>query len=176
MISSFRFPDITPQRRAAGGAMLFIRLDLAGKSKDRRPGYIPGQKAYDAATANAPRILIVEDVLMAAWHLESLVHDLNFDLGGLAANGEEAIERADDLKPNVLLMDINLGKGMDGIEAARRICETVNTAVVFISAYTDDASLDRIKQTFPAAPVLAKPVTLEALRAAIAAVCKTKHD
>ena len=175
MISISRFPDMGSQGQGVSGAMQFIRLDFAGESKDKPPNYIPGREGKDSAKDNAPRILLVEDVLMAAWHLEALVHDLDFELSGLAANGEEAIERANDLKPNLLLMDINLGKGMDGIEAARRICETIDTEVVFVSAYGDAGNRDRAKQAFPQAPLLAKPVTLAALRAAIEAVFKSKE-
>jgi CheY-like chemotaxis protein len=108
--------------------------------------------------------------------LESLVQDLKLQPCGLAAHGEAAIEQAAELEPNLLLMDINLGTGMDGIEAARRIRETIDAAVIFVTAYNDPATLERIERAFPGAPVLAKPVTLEALRAAIVVVRKTKLD
>ena len=124
------------------------------------------------STADAPRILIVEDILLVAWHLESLVRELDYEVCGLATDGEHAIEQAADSAANVLLMDVNLGDGMDGIEAARRIRETAPAAVVFVTAYNTSPYIDRIEEAFPGAPILAKPVTRDRLRAAIVAARK----
>lgn len=168
MNSTFCFLENGIRPRAASG----MGLNLASEGQDKPLGSVPEQENEKSEFPGAPRILIAEDMLLAAWHLESLVHDLNFQLCGLAADGKEAVERANALIPNLLLVDINLGKGIDGIESARRIRETIDTAVVFVTAYNDAASLARIRQAFPTAPVLTKPVTLGALRIAIAAVSK----
>jgi CheY-like chemotaxis protein len=129
-------------------------------------------KDEEYSTPAAPRVLIVEDVLLVAWHLESLALELGYEVCGLATDGQDAIEQAADAAANVLLMDVNLGEGMDGIEAARRIRETAPAALVFVTAYNAPPYTERIEQAFPGTPILAKPVTRETLRAAIAAARK----
>ncbi|HEY0438660.1 MAG TPA: response regulator, partial [Xanthobacteraceae bacterium] len=71
------------------------------------------------------------------------------------------------LEADLVLMDINLKGNIDGIEAARRIRELVDTYVIFITAYSDPATLARIQETVPGAPVLSKPVAPGRLGAAI---------
>jgi CheY-like chemotaxis protein len=136
------------------------------------PGKTASAKDDDVLAEDPPRVLVVEDLLLVAWHLESLLRELDFEVCGLASDGQDAIEQAADSAANVLLMDINLGEGIDGIEATRRIRETTPAAVVFVTAYTDAPNLEKIEQAFPGAPVLAKPVTRERLRAAIVAARK----
>ena len=116
------------------------------------------------------RVLIVEDELFVAWHLESLVRDLKYDVCGLVPDGEGAVEQAADLDADLVLMDISLSGEMDGIEAARRIRQGRDTPIIFITAYSDAATLARIKELVPHAPVLAKPISPDRLRTAIAGV------
>jgi CheY-like chemotaxis protein len=172
---TFTFPCVDntgSAPRGASHAPLCISLHLSKGDKEKSPGRTLSPKREDISAADAPRILIVEDTLLVAWHLESLLRELNFEVCGLAANGEDAIEQATESAPNVLLMDVNLGKGIDGIEAARRIRQSRNSAVIFITAYSDAANLERIERAFPGAPILTKPVTPEHLRAAIITVRK----
>jgi CheY-like chemotaxis protein len=133
----------------------------------------PSQQSSVGPSTEAPRILIIEDVLFVAWDLESMLQDLGFDVCGLAPTGEAAIELAARLTPNFLLVDINLGPGIDGIEAARRICTTRDAAVVFVTAYGDAANRERIRRAFPGAPVVVKPATPDSLQMAITAARKT---
>ena len=73
--------------------------------------------------ADGLRVVIVEDELLVAWHLESLVRDQHHEVCALVPDGEGAIEQAGDLDADLVLMDIRLAGRMDGIEAARRIRE-----------------------------------------------------
>jgi CheY-like chemotaxis protein len=123
-------------------------------------------------TSDALRVLIVEDELLVAWHLESLVRDQHHEVCSLVPDGEGAIEQAGDLDADLVLMDIRLAGRMDGIEAARRIRESHGTPVIFITAHGDPATRDHIARVLPGTPVLAKPVTGDKLRDAIAAVRK----
>jgi CheY-like chemotaxis protein len=93
----------------------------------------------------------------------------------LVPDGEGAVEQASDLEADLILMDISLSGDMDGIEAARRIRQDRNTPIIFITAYSDPATLERIKQRVPNAPVLAKPISGERLRTAIAAVLQNRQ-
>jgi CheY-like chemotaxis protein len=126
----------------------------------------------DRAADSAPRALIVEDELLLAWHLESMVRDQHFEVCGLVPDGEGAIEQASDLDVDLILMDIRLAGGMDGIEAARRIRAQRDTPIIFVTAHGDADTRARIERIVPGAPVLSKPVSAELLRQAIAAVTK----
>jgi CheY-like chemotaxis protein len=123
-------------------------------------------------TKSSPRVLIVEDELLVAWHLESLARDLNLDVCSLVPDGDGAIEQAVDHDVDLILMDIRLAGGMDGIEAARRIRQQRNTPIIFITAHGDDATRAKVEKVLPGVPVLAKPITGERLKEAIAAVMK----
>lgn len=97
-------------------------LTNANEKSPRR--LAPSQQSDVWPSTEVSRILIFEDMLFVAWDLESMLQGLGFDVCGLAPTGEAAIELAAGLNPNFLLVDINLGHGIDGIEAARRICAT----------------------------------------------------
>jgi CheY-like chemotaxis protein len=118
---------------------------------------------------NGARVLIVEDELLVAWHLESLARELNLEVCALVPDGDGAIEHATDLDVDLVLMDIRLAGGMDGIEAARRIRENRDTPIIFITAHGDAVTRAHIERIVPGAPVLAKPITSQHLRDAIAA-------
>ncbi|MGB0129325.1 MAG: response regulator, partial [Rhodocyclaceae bacterium] len=68
-----------------------------------------------------PRLLIVEDERIIALDLRQRLQHLDYDVCGMAARGEDAIRLARDLKPDIVLMDIHLESGSDGIEAAQAI-------------------------------------------------------
>jgi DNA-binding NarL/FixJ family response regulator len=72
--------------------------------------------------------------------------------------------------PDVVLMDVRLEGGREGIEAARWVREVCHSEVVFITACTDSETLKRIRQLVPGAPVLPKPVSHTRLAEAVAAV------
>jgi CheY-like chemotaxis protein len=135
---------------------------------------IPASQAAEPVrkTGDALRVLIVEDELLVAWHLESLVRDQSLEVCALVPDGQGAIEQAGDLDADLILMDIRLAGRMDGIEAARRIRENRGTPIIFITAHGDPTTRAHIERTVPGAPVLAKPVTGERLREAIAAVIR----
>ena len=124
------------------------------------------------STSQVPRVLIVEDELLVAWHLESLAREQNLEVCGLVPDGDGAIEQATDLDADLILMDIRLAGRMDGIEAARRIRDQRDTPIIFITAHGDPATRAQIEQVLPGTPVLAKPITAERLKEAIASVMK----
>jgi DNA-binding response OmpR family regulator len=119
-----------------------------------------------------PRVLIVEDELLVAWHLEALSRELNLEVCAIVPDGDGAIEHAIDLDVDLVLMDIRLAGGMDGVEAARRIRQSRDTPIIFITAHGDVATRAHVEQIVPGAPVLAKPITAQHLRDAIAAASR----
>src|ERR1043165_2048392 len=120
--------------------------------------------------ARSPRVLIVEDELLVAWHLESLIREQSLEVCGLVPDGDGAVEQAADLDVDLVLMDVRLAGRMDGIEAARRIREQRNTTIIFITAHGDPTTRAHIERLLPGTPVLAKPITSQGLKDAIASV------
>ncbi|OWK34618.1 hybrid sensor histidine kinase/response regulator [Fimbriiglobus ruber] len=99
-------------------------------------------------------ILVVEDDLIIARGIEKRLKALGYRVAGPVATGEEAVRRAAELRPDMILMDINLGGGIDGVEAAALIRRRSDVPVVFLTAHSDDATLQRAKVTEPHGYVL----------------------
>src|SRR5262245_18365833 len=95
------------------------------------------------------QILVVEDEGIVARGIQSGLESMGYEVPSLCASGEEAIEKATSLQPDLVLMDIVLRGDMDGIEAARRIRERLDIPVVFLSAYEDENTLGRAKTIEP---------------------------
>ena len=113
------------------------------------------------------RVLIVEDELLIAMSLESMVEDFGYTVCATAASGEEAVSKAIQTRPDVILMDINLGQGIDGVEAARRTRETLKARIVFVTAYGAASVMARIGSDIPDAIIVNKPVDSGTLLSAI---------
>lgn len=97
----------------------------------------------------APRVLVVEDENIVAKDIVQSLKNTGYAVAGMAASGEEAISKAEALKPDLVLMDIMLQGEMDGIEAARRITVELGLPVVYLTAYADADTLARAKVTTP---------------------------
>ncbi len=106
---------------------------------------------------NRKKIFIVEDESLFALELESRLTSLGYTVCGIAANGKEAIKKTMKLQPDMVLMDIQLKGDMDGIETARKLKENYSLPVIFLTAYSDKATLQRAKQTQPLG-YLVKPI------------------
>lgn len=94
-------------------------------------------------------VLIVEDESIVRKDIRQTVQTLGYTVVGEAGNGEEAIELAVELRPDVVLMDIMLKGDMSGIEAALMIRARAGLAVIFLTAYADDDTLSRAKIAQP---------------------------
>ena len=104
------------------------------------------------------RALIVEDETLFAMGLAVDMQALGFAPCDLAANGQDAFLKAMEDQPDIVLMDVNLEGGREGIEAARWLREVCEIPIVFITAYTDHDTVARIHKQVPGAPVIAKSV------------------
>jgi len=94
-------------------------------------------------------VLIVEDEAIVAADLASKLGQLGYEVIGTEARGEDAVESAYRLKPEVVLMDIRLKGAMDGIEAAEAILRRHNAPVIYLTAHSDEATLVRAKLSQP---------------------------
>lgn len=95
------------------------------------------------------KILIVEDEALIALNIERQLGSLGHEVCGVVASGEEALDQAATLKPDLVLMDIHLAGAMEGIEAAALIRERFAIPSVYLTAHTDEATLARARQTDP---------------------------
>lgn len=134
-----------------------------------------------AANLNEPhggaapaRILVVEDESVVAHDLADTLAELGYVVIDIVATGEQAIERSLTTRPSVVLMDIRLAGAVDGIEAAVRIHAELDVPIIFLTAHSDDHTLQRAKHTYPLA-YLVKPFREAELRCAIE-IAIHKHE
>ncbi|MBT9493786.1 MAG: response regulator [Paucibacter sp.] len=111
----------------------------------------------------APRILIVEDEHIVARDLQQQLEELGYEAVGHAVSGEQGLAMATRLKPDLVLMDIQLGSAIDGISAAQQIRASLALPVVFLTAFAADDVLARAKLTEPFGYIL-KPFAERELR------------
>jgi PAS domain S-box-containing protein len=112
------------------------------------------------------RILIVEDEAIVAMDIRAQLSSMGYETVGTASTGENAVALARTLRPDLVLMDINLAGAMDGVAAAQVIRTDLVLPVVFLTAFSSDAVLARAKLTDPSGFIL-KPFSEPELRTAI---------
>jgi PAS domain S-box-containing protein len=118
------------------------------------------------ASMPGARILVVEDEGITAKHIESRLTGLGYEVPAIAQTGAEAIEKAEQIRPDLVLMDIQLKGEMDGVQAARQLSERFGVPVTYLTAFADDATLARAQDTAPYGYVV-KPFGERELHAAI---------
>jgi len=113
------------------------------------------------------KALIVEDNMLTAKDISGCLENEGYRIVGLVDNANDAINLAREHRPDIAILDINLGQGkMDGIECAKRINQFVKMPVIFLTAYADEGTLERASGTFPAS-YLVKPVNDNQLLASV---------
>jgi light-regulated signal transduction histidine kinase (bacteriophytochrome) len=85
------------------------------------------------------RIFVVEDEALILMEIRDRLEALGYEVCGTASRGDIAVERIAALRPDLVLMDINLAGEMDGVEAARQVRAKCDAPVVFLTAYSDPA-------------------------------------
>lgn len=99
-------------------------------------------------------ILVVEDEPLIAEDISGQLLENGFNVLAIANNAEEALGCVQKDWPDAILLDINLGDGMDGVELASVIKSKRDIPIVFLTSHADKATLDRAKQTIPAGYLL----------------------
>ncbi|MFQ3583875.1 MAG: response regulator, partial [Cyanobacteriota bacterium] len=94
-------------------------------------------------------ILVVEDEKIIAKDIATVLKKFGYTVPAIASSGEEAMRRLEESPVDLVLMDIVLKGDIDGVEAAKRITERFNIPVVHLTAYADDDTLARVKETQP---------------------------
>src|SRR5215813_4004592 len=96
-----------------------------------------------------PRILIVEDEAIIAADLKTRLSRLGFEVIGMTAAGEDAVRLAAALRPELVLMDINLRGEMDGTQTAQEIRAQLELPVIYLTASSDTTVVKRAALTDP---------------------------
>ncbi len=100
------------------------------------------------------KILVVEDERIVAKDIQNTLKNLGYEVVAISSTGEDAIEKAGELRPDVVLMDIVLKGAIDGIEAANKIRTSFKIPIIYLTAYEDGDTLDRAKLTEPLGYIL----------------------
>jgi len=113
-----------------------------------------------------PSVLVVEDDAIVARDIELCLTELGYAVAAVVYRGEDAVEAALRTRPDVALMDVRLAGNVDGIDAAREIRARLHTPVVFLTAYSDDLTIQRAERVEPHGFIV-KPFDERDLRSAI---------
>ncbi len=97
----------------------------------------------------AARIMVVEDEGIISKDVQHVLKNLGYEIAATASSGEEAVQRAEQSQPDLILMDVLLKGEMDGIEAAEAIHARSDTPIVYLTAYGEEKTLQRAKGTEP---------------------------
>lgn len=138
------------------------RLLTPKPQSDPPPQGAPGDDPH--AGLEDLKVMIVDDEFLAAWHLQAMLEDMGVVQSELAHDGPSALELAARFQPDLVLMDMNLGPGIDGAETARRLLADRQIRLIFITAYGDAGTIGRIREAAPGAAVLIKPANPARLR------------
>ncbi|MGB8952163.1 MAG: diguanylate cyclase [Candidatus Aminicenantales bacterium] len=97
----------------------------------------------------AVKILVVEDELLVSRDIEGMLKNLGFEVVSSVPSGEQAIYKAKEKSPDLILMDIVLKGELDGIAAAQKIKENFGIPIIYLTAHADETTLSRAKSTNP---------------------------
>ncbi|MCB8821844.1 response regulator [Microvirga rosea] len=123
-------------------------------------------------TGKSLRILIIEDEILIALELETLLQEAGHDVVGVAPSSSEALKLARNLKPDLAFVDIHLADGPTGVDVARQLTSQLGTTVLFMTANTK-----RIPEDFAGARgVISKPYTERGVREALAYILADRED
>jgi DNA-binding response OmpR family regulator len=92
------------------------------------------------------KILLAEDGLITAFHLKKLLEKYDHQVIAHVTKGEEVFDQFEKIQPDLLLLDIMLEGYMNGVEAAQKVRAISEVPIIFMSALTDDETLEEINK------------------------------
>ncbi|HOI40151.1 MAG TPA: response regulator [Methanobacterium sp.] len=102
-------------------------------------------------------ILIVEDERITAEDMKKALNSVGYHVPAIVSSGEEAIKVSEEIQPDLVIMDIKLEGEMDGIEAAEKIRSKFGIPIIYLTAYSDEKTVQRAKITEPSGFILKQP-------------------
>lgn len=122
----------------------------------------PATRLKRDRTGHGGRILIVEDEWLLSTEMDAALEAAGFEIVGPALSADEAVQFAEQQRPDLVLMDITLRGQRDGIDAAIEIYRRFGLRCIFVSAHRDAASRERAQTADPLGWI-AKPFSIEHL-------------
>ncbi len=119
------------------------------------------------------RILIVEDESIIALEIKKRLEDFGYEVAGIMSNGEDTLKFLSDNPVDMVLMDINLPGALDGIDTAEIVSNVHEIPMVYITAYSDEKTLERVKNTLVYGYII-KPIESRELRFSVE-LALTRH-
>jgi DNA-binding response OmpR family regulator len=92
------------------------------------------------------KVLIVEDEALVALDICDFLSEAGYEVVGLVASEQDAVRKARDLRPDLIIMDLKLKGGGDGFRAGRRIKTSQNIPILYITAYKNTKTVDRVNE------------------------------
>lgn len=120
------------------------------------------------------KLLIVEDEPIVALDLQQEVEQLGCEVVGLAESADEALVAAELSRPDLALMDIHIVGSMDGIQTARLLRTAYQVPVIFLTSYSDEATITRAAKEMPYG-YLTKPFKSRELKASLNVALHKAH-
>ncbi len=120
-------------------------------------------------------IIILEDDPVIATQISDLVEDCGNHVSGVTGDAETAVSMAIDLRPDLMIADIDLGAGGDGVEAAVNIREQAHIKSIFLTGSNDFATRDRAQAAWPL-NFITKPFSQEYFKATLLGVGRLLED
>jgi PAS domain S-box-containing protein len=112
------------------------------------------------------KIMVVEDNRIVAEDVKNNLVEMGYAVSAIATSGLKALEAAKRDRPDIAIMDIRLGRGMNGIDTAVQLREKYQIPIIYLTAHTDEDTLSRAKVTEPYA-YLVKPFDVVELKSAV---------
>jgi CheY-like chemotaxis protein len=92
------------------------------------------------------KIIVFEDESIIALDIQYTLENLGYSVPVVVSSGEESVEKASEIRPDLVLMDIKLSGSMDGITAAKEIYNRLQIPVVYLTAYSDEKIMETIQE------------------------------
>lgn len=115
----------------------------------------------------AKRVLIVEDEVINAMALAETIPGWGCLVVDMVTSGDDAVRAAEEKKPDIVLMDINIHGSIDGLDAAREIIGRLGIPVIFMTGYDDEKTIRAARDLKPLA-FLVKPLNPKRLKELLA--------
>jgi PAS domain S-box-containing protein len=112
------------------------------------------------------KILVVEDNRIVAEDIKNNLVEMGYGVSAIATSGQKALDAVKTEIPDIAIMDIRLGKGLNGIETATQLWKKYNIPIIYLTAHADAETISRAKVTEPYA-YLIKPFDVEELQSAV---------
>lgn len=109
------------------------------------------------------KILIVEDESIIALDIKRTLEKMDYEVTNMAYDYQGAIKSVEINRPDLILMDVNLGNSKDGIETAKEIKVTNDIPIIYLTAFSDEHTINRAIETNPVR-YLTKPFKREELK------------